>query len=383
MTSAQYRTQIKLQVFRWLNSLILCIFVFWLPSQINAQGIMQEVAEAVHKYHISQPPVATVLAVSIEGLNEFLQTLDPHSKYLTAEAYLKIKQIEKEGYNGIGAEVARNKHGIVLIPFYGGPVYRSGIRERQYLMAINGHKTEGMDLNEVGRLLAGPQGSTVTLGVSPYQGSAYQDVMLFRERFTPPSVEVITESKLEYLRIRHFTSHRTVPSLTVAIKRMKAKGLPVILDLRDSTGGDLHEALDAVSLFLPGGKPIGKVTGNSGNEQFFYSLPDQQLLSDRILVLVGPTTASAAELFLAGLKHYSRAVVIGQRTYGKCTSQKYIELSDGSAVKLTNLRIFYPSGEFCNGAGLIPDILVTDRELFQTTRLISEGIKELQLSIRK
>ena len=383
MKVSENRALNKIPIFGRFAFHIAFVLVFWLAPAIYAQNIMQEVAEAVHKYHISRPPVETVFASSIEGINEFLQTLDPHSKYLTVEEYRQLRRIERKGYNGIGAELTRDKHGFVLIPYCGAAAYKAGIKKRHYLKAIDEQTTQGMDLNEVGRLLAGPLGSTVTLRVSPYQGGAYWDVMLSRERVTPPSVEVITESKIEYLRIRHFISHRTVPSLTVAIKRMKAKGLPVILDLRDSTGGDLHEALDAVSLFLPGGKHIGKVTGNSGKEQLFYSLPDQQLLSDRILVLVGPTTASAAELFLAGLKHYSRAVVIGQRTYGKCTSQKYIELSDGSALKLTNLRIFYPSGEFCNGAGLIPDILVTDKELFQTTSLISEGIKELQLSIRK
>lgn len=336
---------------------------------------MQEVADAVHEHHFKRPPKEAVLAVSIDRINEFLKTLDPHSKYLTAEAYRKIKQNENEGYNGIGAEVARNKHGIVLVPFSGGPAYHSGIRERQYLMAINGHKTDGMDINEVGNLLAGPQGSTVSLQVSPYQGGASQDVKVFRERFTPPSVEVISESNIEYLRIRRFIAHRTVSSLTVAIRRMKEKKLRLILDLRDSTGGDLYEALDAASLFLPGGRFIGKVMDGSGNERHFYSLPDQHLVFDRTLALVGPNTASAAELFLAALKHYSRVVVVGQRTYGKCTSQKYIELSDGSALKLTNLKIFFPSGDFCNGLGLEPDIPVTDGELYQTTKLVSKGIK--------
>ena len=336
---------------------------------------MKEVADAVHEHHFKRPPKEALLAVSMERINEFLKTLDPHSKYITAAAYRKIRKNEKEGYNGIGAEVGRNKHGIILFPFFGGPAYHSGIRGRQYLMAINGHKTNGMDIDEVGNLLAGPQGSTVSLQISPYHGGAYRDVKVFRERFTPPSVEVITESNIEYLRIRRFIAHRTVPSLTVAIRRMKEKGLRLILDLRDSTGGDLYEALDAASLFLPGGRFIGKVMDGSGNERRFYALPDQQLVFDRTLALVGPNTASAAELFLASLRHYSKVVVVGQRTYGKCTSQKYIELSDGSALKLTNLKIFFPSGDFCNGFGLDPDIPVTDDELFQTTKLVSKGIK--------
>jgi carboxyl-terminal processing protease len=201
-----------------------------------------------------------------------------------------------------------------------------------------------------------------------------------REAFTPPSVEIMAESNIEYLRIRRFIAHRTVANLSVAIRRMKKKAIRLILDLRDSTGGDLYEALDAVSLFLPGGRFIGKVVDGLGNERRFYSLPDQQIVFDRTLVLVGPHTASAAELFLAALKHYSRVVVAGQRTFGKCTSQKFVELSDGSALKLTNLKVFFPSGDFCNGVGLEPHIPVTDDELYQTPELVSKGIRGFHLN---
>jgi carboxyl-terminal processing protease len=91
-------------------------------------------------------------------------------------------------------------------------------------------------------------------------------------------------------------------------------------------------------------------------------------------------TASAAELFVAVLTHYSKAIVIGQRTHGKCTSQKYVELPDGSALKLTNLKIYYPDGAHCNGLGRRPGIRVADRDLFRTGKLISEGLKKLQLN---
>lgn len=375
MRSPQHQIHIKLKRFRWISSLLLCLFALRLPSQVSAQDIMQEVVDAVHQHHYKRPPKEALFSVPVDSINEFLKTLDPHSKYLTADAYRKTKQNENEGCSGIGVEVTRNKHGIVLVPFCDGPAYQSGIRERQYLVAINGHKTEGMDIDEVGNLLAGLQGSTIRLRVSSHHGGESRDVKVFRGEFTPSSVEVISESNIEYIRIRRFISRRTLPGLTVAIRRMKEKGLRIILDLRDSTGGDLYEALDAASLFLPGGRYIGKVMDGSGNERHFYSLPNQQLVFDRILVLVGPHTASAAELFLASLRHYSRVISVGQRTYGKCTSQKYIELSDGSALKLTNLKIVFPSGEFCNGVGLEPDIPVTDDDLFQTKELISKGIK--------
>ena len=115
-----------------------------------------------------------------------------------------------------------------------------------------------------------------------------------------------------------------------------------------------------------------------GKSQDYYSLPGRPLPVKALLVLIGPATASAAEIFLAALTHYTHAVLVGQKTFGKCTSQTYIKLSDGSALKLTNLKILNPRREFCNGQGLTPDVAVTDEELYKTATLISNGILKMR-----
>ena len=106
----------------------------------------------------------------------------------------------------------------------------------------------------------------------------------------------------------------------------------------------------------------------------YYSLASQ-IIHKNILLLVGPRTASSAEIFAKALQYYQKALLISQKTYGKCLSQTYIELSDGSALKLSNLKIIYPDNTYCHGEGLTPDIIVNDKQLYETHTLILKGKK--------
>lgn len=370
--------QIRLyKIFQFIGCLVLSAVygaVCWFPSSACADDLMQDIAETIHKNHISRPPKQVILAKSINGINEFLKTLDPHSKYLTEEESRRLNMNEAAGHCGIGAEVSRDKKGVVLIPIQDGPAYKAGIHQRQYLKRINGRATLDMNVDEIKSAVLGPKGSAVGLGISNYHNGSYREVMVTRERFVSPSVEVVAEGNMEYIRILKFIARRTVARLRVSIRYMIQKGQPIILDLRDSSGGDLYEAIDALSLFLPAGTPTGSVEDSEGEKRFFYALPDQQIVYTGVLILVGPMTASASELFVSVLRHYARAVIIGQRTYGKCTSQRYFKMRDGSALKLTNLKLYYPDGQHCDGIGVLPHIKVPDKELYQTGRLISKGL---------
>ena len=376
MSTLQIRFLKSFQWIGWLFFSVACSTIFWFPSIAFADELLHEIAETIHKNHISRPPKSVILTKPIKGINKFIQTLDPHSRYLSKEEYRRFKADEAGGHCGIGAEVSLDKKGFVLIPIQGGPANKAGIHQRQYLKSVNGRMTQDMNLGEIKSAVYGPKGSTVSLGISNYHSGKYREVMIPRERFVSPSVEVISGTNMEYIRILQFIARRTVARLRVSIKNMIQKGQPIILDFRDSSGGDLYEAIDALSLFLPQGTRIGSVENSEGENRLFYALPNQQVVYARVLTLVGPMTASAAELFVSVLKHYARTMIIGQKTYGKCTSQKYFKMRDGSALKLTNLKINYPDGKHCNGVGVIPDINATDKELYQTDKLISEGLRK-------
>ena len=361
---------------------LFCSMLFGLSSYAYASDLILDIADKIHKYHISRPPRQAIPVESASSINAFLKSLDPHSKYLTQNEYRMFRIKPTGDHCGIGAEVSRDRQHIVLIPIQNGAAYKAGINQRQYLKSIDGRSTQFMAMDEIKGAILGPKGTVVNLGISNYFSGMYRDVAVTRRRFVPPSVELMIEQGAEYLRILQFIARRTTPRLRVSIRHLIQKDQPIILDLRDSLGGDLHEAIDALSLFLPAGTLICNIEDNQGENRLFYALPDRQIVFGKVLILVGPSTASAAELFVSVLKHYGRAVAIGQKTYGKCTSQKYFELSDGSALKLTNLKIYYPDGKHCDGFGLKPDISVTENVLYNTKKLISQGIKELQFKKR-
>ena len=357
-----------------------CFIGYGFSAATSAGDMQIEIADAIHRHHISQPRKEDVLVIQRDRLNTYLQTLDPYSAYLNPAEFLQIRQMENAEYSGIGVEVVREKRGILLIPFSGGPACKAGIQSPELLLAIDGRATQHMALAEVGRLLTGSPGTSVGLEVSHPLGQKRRKIKLVRERFRPKPVEEIAIAGHGVIRIRRFATRRTVFALNAAAFRSTKNGGTVILDLRQCMGGDLHEALDAVSLFLPGGKRLATTVRGSGAAQDYYSLPGRPLPVKSLLVLIGPATASAAEVFVAALTHYTHAVVVGQKTLGKCTSQTYIKLSDGSALKLTNLKILNPRREFCNGQGLTPDVAVTDEELYETAKLISKGILKMRQS---
>lgn len=356
----------------------LCFSPATQAQNVFSDAILQEITTAIQKYYLNPPPREAVLQISPQNINDFLKALDPHSRYLTADEHRLQREEDRNAYSGIGVEIARNEHRFLMIPFTNGPAYKAGIKHRQYLLAVDGQITHGMSLNEVGRLLAGPADSTVALRLAPTSSGESRDITLVRELFTPPSVEVMMDSNRPYVRIRNFIAHETRAALKVAVKHMKEGGLPVILDLRDCLGGDLHEALDAASLFLPAVRVLATVVDNAGQARSFLSLANQRVVTEKILVLVGSDTASSAEVFAAALQYYRQALLVGQRTRGKWTSQTCIELSDGSALKLTNLKILDRTRAFRDGQGLLPDIAVTEGEVFETTRLITKGLEEVR-----
>lgn len=350
----------------------------WSTPAAGADILMEEIADAVLAHDIAPPEREQLLRGSLEDIDELLKSFDPHAEYLSAAQYRAHKAGNRQGHSGIGAELSRQGGGIVVIPFQDGPAYRAGVRQRHYLKAIDGRSVRGRALDEVGDWVSGPPGSTVTLTIAQSPDGPGREVAVQRGAFRPRSVELVRDSGVPYLRIRDFVAHDTAVSLKVALKRLKEQGQPVILDLRDCSGGDLHEALDAASLFLPAGKILARLVSRSGSEQILRSLPARRIVTDPILLLVGPDTASSAEVFAGALQHYLRALAVGSSTYGKCTSQTFVELSDGSALKLTNLKIFSPSGRFCDGEGIRPHLQVAEDALYPTADLIAQGLARLR-----
>ena len=146
-----------------------------------------------------------------------------------------------------------------------------------------------------------------------------------------------------------------------------SEGEPVVIDLRFSDGGDLHEAVDAASFFVAPGQVVTSIQDRSGEQIDVRTIPQQTRHDGPIIVLVSERTASSAEVFARALLHYSAAKLSGRKTHGKCVSQEKVLLSDGDALFLTSARLFDPTGTFCDEEGIEPTY-ATDQSPFLDTQ---------------
>ncbi|MCK5719303.1 MAG: hypothetical protein KAH84_05050 [Thiomargarita sp.] len=343
-------------------------------------NVLKEIAAVISEKHLDKPKLKASFATFPKAINAYLQSLDPYSKYLTVEEYKFFKEQKSKVYVGIGASIRKDKQSILIIPFAQSPAFKAGIKTPHILHTVNGVSVESMTINRIKTLIKGFENTFITLETYRLfdDKQSIRKTTLKRKKYHLNSIHQLSDDNyIPYIRINKFVSRKTLSKLKSSLQLFKGNGSAIILDLRETTGGDLYETFDCLSLFLPAGELLATTVNNQGHKRNFNSLPNNQIIKEKILLLVSPRTASSAEIFAKALQYHKKALLIGQETYGKCLSQTYIEISDGSALKLTNLKIIYPDNKFCNGNGLVPDIIVDDKQLYETHTLISKGERQL------
>lgn len=202
-------------------------------------------------------------------------------------------------------------------------------------------------------LRGAPETAVSLLFASPTTDERWE-ARLFREPIRPLDVELWHAGPVGIVRILEFRTHRTRSALHATLDLLGPGTRLVVVDLRGAGGGDLHEALDAADALLPTGVELLRMRKGFGTETVAVSsIPGLRV--PPLVLLVGPETASAAELFAGVLQFHGRAWLAGQPTYGKCSSQTTRRLSDGSRLRFTNLELHFPDGSTCNDVGLSPD----------------------------
>jgi carboxyl-terminal processing protease len=260
---------------------------------------------------------------------------------------------------------------MLLSPYPGGALDQAGIIERCVLLAINGQAVQDRTLSEAAAMLHGQPGSLIRLRIRPLSSASAQTVTVVRSSFRPPDVELIQTAGRTVLRIRDFVAGQTRSALKASIEFLDIPDGPLIIDLRESGGGDLFEALDCAGLFVAQGVSLGGLE-TRGSGRTFISSPPGRKISVPVVLWVGPDTASAAEVFAAALHSNDRAILVGQPTFGKCLTQTEVTLSDGSVLRITNGRILLPEGIKCSAEGLVPDVLIPEYRLYNDAFLLDQ-----------
>lgn len=284
--------------------------------------------------------------------------LDPHSTFIPPEDLAKFEQRLDQEFVGIGIHVQNVNNRLEIIrPLPGSPAWRAGIRNGDVILEIDGKSTAGMTPEEAGRLLAGISGRPVVLGVRKPQAEQTEQVTVVRERIQLPTVVGVTRRDdlkwdfmlnsaegIGYIGLVHF-SRNTADEVEAVLKELMAQDMKaLILDVRSNPGGLMESAVAIADLFLDAG-PIVSMKGRVVPEKKWTARKGEFLCSVPMVVLTNRQSASASEVLSACLQDNHRAVIVGERTWGKGSVQNVVSLEDGkSALKITTASYFRPSG---------------------------------------
>lgn len=288
---------------------------------------------------------------------------DPYSAYYTAEEYAETMEAASGEYYGIGILVSQDTHSYeisVVNVFKNSPAMEAGLQVGDILVAVGGEDITAMELDAVVPLIKGEEGSFVSITV--YRPGSRQELTLSVER-RRVEVETVSCRMLDettgYLELIEFDSV-SPNQMRSAIETMTADGMErLIIDLRDNPGGLLDSVLAIADFFLEKDALIFYMEDKQGREYRFNAKEDA-LFSGELVVLINGNSASAAEVLSGALKDHDRATLMGETSFGKGIVQSYLELSDGSAIKLTTEHYCTPNGSDIHGKGIEPHIELSD-----------------------
>jgi carboxyl-terminal processing protease len=301
------------------------------------------------------------------ALNKGLNTLDAHSAYLDPDTYGELKIRISGKFAGLGLEVTLDDGLVkVIAPIDDTPAQRAGMRTGDKISHVDGMPIKGMTLREAVSRMRGLVGTTIRLTVLRSEVTDPFEVMIVRDIIRVPAVRHRAETDYGYVRISAF-SQQTEPSLREALSKIdEALGqhsLGLVIDLRNNPGGLLRQAIRVSDVFLDTGT-IVSVRGRMEEDNAHFRAHDDRLATAKtIVVLVNEGTASAAEIVAGALKENNRAVIVGNRSFGKGSVQTIFSMGDSGALRLTTALYYTPSGRTIQAWGILPDLLIeSDRQ---------------------
>jgi carboxyl-terminal processing protease len=338
-----------------------------LASQAAGPPI-EEIRSILARSLVAPPSKADLADLGGEPLADGLRRIDRHARWFSPEAYARERATE--GGIGVGAALSVWAGELVLVPYADGPLARLGIGGLVRLETVEGSPVAGLGLAEVAARLRGADGTGVRLGLTRGDAEPATDITVVRGPYRTTSLELGDEDGHRVVRIRGFVARETRSYLALALGPLAGTPTPIIIDLRDSPGGDLFEAMDCAALFLPEGAPLAELRDGHGETRGYQAPGGIKLQPGSLVLWVGPGTASAAEVFAGILRHHGIAYLVGERTYGKCSSQTDQTLADGSVLRFTNRELVLPDGRSCSGTGLEPDVAVGAEALLDGAALL-------------
>ena len=306
----------------------------------------------------------------------FLKSFDPHADLLDRKVWEKIrKESEDATFEGIGAILRGGDEEDVIVetPFPGSPALRSGLKAGDIIRKVDGKSISNLSLREVVKRIRGPRGTVVSLEIDRPTDLTTREIKIERDVIERKAVDssYMKEHNIGIIHIRSFLFHET--PITEMVRedyediKKEAGGDPagLIIDLRNNPGGDLGEAVRVTGLFMEEERIVTSLKSNRGTRELEsdgYPIIDNDM---PLMVMVDAGSASASEIMASALQDYERALIVGDRTFGKATVQQIQPLETRAGmylIKLTIARYYAPNGYTVQVHGVQPDIRISDQK---------------------
>ncbi|MBN1257231.1 MAG: S41 family peptidase, partial [Planctomycetes bacterium] len=313
-------------------------------------------------------------SLAIEAAKTFVSMVDPFCAYLDEEDLTDMESMLEGKYGGIGAWVGmRFFNGepkfTILVPMYNQPAHQAGLKAMDWVEKIDDVEIEELNLKEIISKLKGIPGTKVRLLVHRRGWQEAREVTVERKKISVPSVRArMLPENIGYIRIEHFGDENSTPEeLSAKLRELEAQGMRgLVLDLSNNPGGLLLTAVNVADMFLPKNKLVVYSQGKPDSGLLIHERRDYKSRTNPhpdypMVILINRGSASASEIVAGALRDHKRAVLVGQRTFGKGSVQSLFNLNTpgpDSKLKLTIAKYYLPNGDCIHNKGIEPDIKI-------------------------
>ena len=351
-------------------------------AQIPFEGLktFSEVYGRIKQDYVEPVKDDKLLEDAIRGM---LTGLDPHSAYLDKEQYDELKVGTTGQFGGLGIEVGMENGFVkVIAPIDDTPAQKAGVKAGDLIIRLDEKPVKGLSLNDAVKIMRGEPGSPIVLTIVREGAEQPIKIKLVRDIIKVKSVKSrLLEEGYGYVRLSSFQA-KTGESMIEAIDELKKKGKlkGLVIDLRNNPGGVLNAAVTVSDAFLDDGL-IVYTDGRVEDAKMKFSASSGDLLEGApIVVLINAGSASASEIVAGALQDHKRAIIMGEKTFGKGSVQTILPTSNGGAVKLTTARYYTPSGRSIQAEGITPDVPISRVKLEAAQQSEFGPLKESDLA---
>lgn len=330
-------------------------------STLKQLDLFANVLAKVTTDYVVEPEQEKLINASINGM---LQSLDPHSSFMTPKDFKNMQQSTRGEYGGLGLEVTSDAGAVkVIAPMDDSPGQRAGIIAGDRIIAIDGKNIVGEPLDDSIDKMRGKPNTNVELTI--IRGEETKIIKVMREIIKLRPVKLKIEQDIAYIRISTFVNEHTSEEVAKALDEVQAKlgnnVKGIILDLRNNGGGLLDQAIEVTDLFMDRGEVVSTRGRDPQDIERYYGTTGQRFAGVPMVVLVNEGSASASEIVAGALQDKKRAIIFGMTSFGKGSVQTIIPVGNGKegALRLTTQRYYTPSGRSIQGSGIVPDYEVS------------------------